>query len=46
LYTTANQEANAKKKPAFMCVIVRHWEAVMKDPETGVFIVPVTSLKP
>lgn len=38
--------ANVKKKPAFMCVIVGHCEAVMKDPETGIFIVPATSLKP
>lgn len=38
--------AHVKRKPAFMCVIVGHCEAVMKDPETGVFIVPVTSLRP
>lgn len=37
---------NVKKKPVFMCVIVGHCEAIMKDPETGVFIVPLTSLKP
>ena len=36
---------NVKKKPAFMCVIVGHCEAVMKDPKTGVFIVPITALK-
>ena len=37
---------NAVKKPAYLCVIVGHLDTVMKDPETGVFIVPVTSLKP
>ena len=37
---------NAVKKPAYLCVIVGHLDTVMRDPETGVFIVPVTSLKP
>lgn len=37
---------HVKKKPAFMCVIVGHLDAVMRDPETGIFIVPATSLKP
>lgn len=37
---------NVKKKPAFMCVIVGHCEAVMRDPETGIYIVPLTSLRP
>ena len=37
---------NAEKKPAYMCVIVGHLDTVMRDPETGIFIVPVTSLKP
>lgn len=37
---------NVKKKPAYMCVIVGHLEAVMKDPETGIYIVPITSLRP
>ncbi len=36
----------AEKKPAYLCVIVGHLDTVMRDPETGVFIVPVTSLKP
>lgn len=35
-----------KKKPVFMCVIVGHLDAVMRDPDTGIFIVPITSLKP
>ena len=37
---------NVEKKPAYMCVIVGHLDTVMRDPETGVFIVPVTSLRP
>lgn len=37
---------NVEKKPAYMCVIVGHLDTVMRDPKTGVFIVPVTSLKP
>ncbi|MCR5041864.1 MAG: DUF4143 domain-containing protein [Clostridia bacterium] len=36
----------AVKKPAFMCVITGHLEAVWQDPESGVFVVPLTSLKP
>ena len=35
----------AKKKPRFMCIIVGHYEAVIQDPETGIYIVPITSLK-
>lgn len=37
---------NVEKKPAYMCVIVGHLSTVMRDPETGLFIVPVTSLMP
>ena len=37
---------NVKKKPAYMCVITGHLNTVMRDPKTGIFIVPVTSLKP
>ncbi len=37
---------NAKKKPKFMCIIVGHYEAVIRDPETGIYIIPITSLKP
>lgn len=33
------------KKPAYLCVIIGHLDTVMRDPETGVFIVPATSLK-
>lgn len=37
---------NMIKKPAFMCVIVGKCSAVVKDPETGIYIVPITSLRP
>lgn len=38
--------SNMTKKPVFMCVIVGKCSAVMKDPETGIYIVPITALKP
>ena len=34
------------KKPKFMCIIVGHYEAIIKDPETGIYILPITALKP
>lgn len=37
---------NAQKKPKFMCVVVGYYEAVVQDPETGIYIVPITALKP
>lgn len=37
---------NVKIKPKFMCIIVGHYEAVIKDPETGIYIIPITDLKP
>lgn len=37
---------NVEKKPSYMCVIIGHLEAVMRDPKTGIYIVPLTSLKP
>ena len=37
---------NVEKKPSYMCVIVGHLESVMRDPKTGIYIVPLTSLKP
>ena len=36
----------ASKKPEYMCVIVGHLESVMRDPKSGIFIVPITALKP
>lgn len=37
---------NMIKKPAFMCVIVGKCSAVMRDEKTGIYIVPLTALKP
>ena len=37
---------NVERKPNFMCIICGHYEAVAKDKETGIYIVPITSLKP
>ena len=37
---------NMIKKPSFMCIIVGKCQAVIKDPETGIYIVPITALKP
>ena len=35
-----------EKKPKFMCIIVGHYEAIVEDKETGIYIVPITALKP
>ncbi len=37
---------NARKKPKFMCIIVGYYEAVIRDKETGIYIIPITALKP
>ena len=37
---------NVSRKPKFMCIIVGHYEAVVQDKDTGIYIVPITSLKP
>ncbi len=37
---------NMVKKPKFMCIIIGNYEYVVKDPETGIYILPITSLKP
>ena len=37
---------NMVKKPKFMCVIVGVLEAAYKDPDTSIYIVPITALKP
>ena len=37
---------NVKVKPKFMCIIVGYYEAIIKDEETGIYIVPLTSLMP
>ena len=41
-----NYYNNVKKKPKFMCIIVGYYEAVIQDKETGIYIIPITSLKP
>ena len=37
---------NMKKKPKFMCIVVGYTDVIAKDPETGIYIVPITALKP
>ena len=37
---------NMIKKPKFMCVIVGYTDVIAQDPETGIYIVPITALKP
>lgn len=37
---------NMTKKPKFMCVIVGFTDVIAKDPETGIYILPITALKP
>ena len=41
-----NFSNNMIKKPKFMCVIVGYTDIIAKDPETGIYIVPITTLKP
>ena len=38
--------SNVIKKPKFMCIIVGHYEAIVQDKETGIYIIPITALKP
>lgn len=35
---------NMDKVPSFMCVVVGNYDAIVRDPETGIYIVPATSL--
>ena len=37
---------NMIKKPQFMCVVVGFTDVIAKDPKTGIYIVPITALKP
>ena len=37
---------NMVKKPKFMCVIVGYSDIIAKDPDTGIYIVPITALRP
>lgn len=34
------------KKPKFMCIIVGKCDSILKDSKTGIYIVPITALKP
>ncbi len=35
-----------KKEPKFKCIICGLWDVIAKDPETEIYILPITSLKP
>ena len=37
---------NVSKKPKFMCIIVGNYSAIIKDKDTGIYIIPITTLKP
>lgn len=37
---------NVSKKPKFMCIIVGNYSAIIKDKDTGIYIIPITALKP
>lgn len=37
---------NMVKKPKFMCVIVGNSETILRDSNTGIYVVPFTALKP
>ena len=37
---------NMTTKPKFMCIITGNFTSVVKDKETGIYIVPITALKP
>ena len=41
-----NFKNHMTKEPKFMCVIVGKGNAILKDEGTGIYIVPITSLKP
>ena len=41
-----NFSNNMIKKPKFMCVIVGYTDVIAKDHETGIYIVPITALRP
>lgn len=34
-----------KIEPKFMCIICGLWDAILKDKETGIYIIPITALK-
>lgn len=37
---------NMVTKPKFMCIITSNFSSVVQDPETGIYILPITALKP
>ena len=37
---------NMIKKPKFICIIFGFTDVIARDPETGIYIVPITALKP
>ena len=42
-----NQFLNeVQNPPRFRCIICGLWDAIVKDPETGIYIIPITALKP
>lgn len=34
-----------KTQPKFMCIICGIWDAIVKDPGTGIYIIPITALR-
>lgn len=44
--TLLNFSNNMIKKPKFMCIIVGYTDVIAKDPDTGIYIFPITALKP
>ena len=37
---------NMTVKPKFMCIITANFKSVVKDPDTGIYIIPITALRP
>lgn len=37
---------SVSKKPLFMCAIIGNYQAITKDSDTGIYILPITALKP
>ncbi len=37
---------NMIKKPKFMCIIVGYTDVIARDENTGIYIIPITALKP
>ena len=41
-----NFKENVKKKPDFLCIIVGNLSGAFVDKETGIYVVPINTLKP